>query len=502
MISGLFKKAYELARVGVNGLAPYPNSSMRSLVTWQRRNELVFACVNKKAEAAEDPEPIVESRTDDGLWEIIAGHPLRRLLMRPNPEMTGADFMSFWVTSEQVCGFFAAEILRSRSGLPVELWPLNPLLLRLKDDGTFIYGDHRKKVELERRDVFYTHLTDLVNPHSGVSPLQVALGSIEADSQQTDYVRSFFESSAIPSGILKVKGRSLTESAVDKILTAWRKRYGKNGDYESGPAVFDDSADYQKIGAALNELDNSILRQQTEARICSAFGVPSLLVGAFVGLVNVNQKASAIEANRDFWVNTMSPLFKRFRNILTWQLLPEFEGIAAVRMEKVRVFWDMSEVMGLQEDVASKHLRAREDFRAGAITLNTFEATVGLPPSVDGEYYLRPVNRIPVTPDVVKSQAEAAALAAAASVSVILSGGRQAAEGEEVTEAADGKSLKALKAGKWIYRAEGDENTCESCSSFDGEMALSEIDLPAVPNPDCGDGFGQCRCTHEYLEEE
>lgn len=501
MISAFFKKAFELARVGVNGYAPYPNHSMRSLARWQRRNELVYACVNKKAEAAQDPEPIVEHRTVNGLWETVVGHPLRRLLMRPNPEMTGSDFMSFWVTSEQVCGFFAAEIVRSGAGLPVQLWPLNPLLLRVKEDGSFVYGDHNKKVELNRQDVFYTHLTDLQNPHSGISPLAVALGSVEVDSQQTDYVRAFFESAAIPSGILKVKGRGLTDKILDKVLREWKRRYGKGAEFEAGPAVLDDAVDYQKIGSSLNELDNSILRQQTEARICSVFGVPPLLVGAFVGLVNVNQRASAIEANRDFWINTMSPLFKRFRTILTWSLLPEFEGLGAVKLERVRCGWDMSQVMGLQEDVASKHLRAREDFRAGAITLNQFESTVGLPPSEGGAYYLRQVNRIPVTLEVVKAQSEAAAAAAAASVSVLLTGGRDAGETDEVLDAADGKHKHVKTGGTWVYRAEGDPNSCQWCLEADGQTASREEDLPPVPNPNCGDGYGQCRCTHEYLGE-
>lgn len=495
-VGKLFKKAFELSRVGVNGLATYPNASVLSLLRWQRRNELVFACVNKKAEAAQDPEPIVERRSENGLWEEVPGHPLRRLMMRPNPEMTGSDFMSFWVTSEQVAGFFAAEIVRSPSGLPAQLWPLNPAWVRVKNTGDIEYGNGQKKVVLSRADVFYTRLTDLSNPFSGISPLAVALGSVEADSQQTDYVRTFFEKSAIPSGILKIKGRTLTDTFVEQILSRWKRRYGKDGDWENGPAVLDDGADYQKIGSSLNELDNSILRQQTEARICSAFGVPPLLVGAFVGLVNVNQKASAVEANRDFWINTMSPLFKRFRTILTWQLLPEFEGIGAVRLERVRVAWDMGNVMGLQEDVASKHLRAREDFRAGAITLNTFEATVGLPPTSGGDYYLRPVNRIPVTPAVVTAQAAAAAQVAQDSVAVILTGSRDV-EGEGEGE---GKSRRKKK-GAWKYVSESDENRCKWCEEADGETAAKESDLTPVPNPNCGDGYGKCRCRHEFVEE-
>lgn len=493
-----FKKAFELSRVGVNGFAPYPNVSIRSLLKWQRQNELVYACINKKAEAAQDPEPIVEKRTPQGLWEEVKGHPLRRLLMRPNPEMTGSDFMSWWVTSEQVAGFFAAEIVRSDAGFPAALWPLNPAQLKVKADGSFEYGDGVKKAILAKEDVFYTKLTDISNPFSGISPLAVALGSVEADTDQTDYVRTFFEQSAIPSGIIKVKGKTLLGEAADKIRAAWMRRYGKDGDTELGPAVLDDNAEYQKIGASLNELDNSILRQQAETRICAVFGVPPLLVGAFVGLVNVNQRASAIEANRDFWINTMSPLFKRYRTILTWTLLPEFEGMDRVKAERVRCGWDMANVMGLQEDVASKHLRAREDFRAGAITLNTFESTVGLPQSAGGDYYLRQVNRIPVTSAVVAAQAAAAASAAEQSVSIILTGSRTAGP---ASDSADEPKRQRKAKGYWRYICVSDENSCQACADADGETAEREEDLTPVPNPKCGDGYGKCRCEHEFVGE-
>lgn len=487
-----FKKAFELSRVGVNGLAPYPNRSVRSLLTWHRRNELVFACVQKKAESSQDPEPVVEVMGKSGLWERVAGHPLRRLMMRPNPEMNGAEFMSFWVTSEQVAGFFAAEIVRSKSGAPVQLWPLNPTMLKVKADGSFRYGDDVTGVDVAKENVFYTKLTDLVNPFAGVSPLSVALATIEADSQQTDYVRAFFDNAAIPSGIIKIKGQSLTEAAANAIRRKWMKRFGGEGEAEVGPVVLDENADYQKIGASLNEIDNSVLRQQSEARICAVFGVPPLLVGAYVGLVNVNQRASAIEANKDFWVNTMSPMFKRFRTILTWQLLVEFEGLQRVQSEQVRVSWDMSNVMALQEDVASKHMRAREDFRAGAITLNQFEETIGLPVSAGGDYYLRQLNRVPVNSSVVAAQSAAAITAMEAAVSIQLTGGRDAVEDEP----------KALRksSGHWKYVAEGDGSTCKACEDADGQTAEREDNLTPVPNPKCGDGYGKCRCRHEFVE--
>jgi hypothetical protein len=43
--------------------------------------------------------------------------------MRPNSEMTQAEFLGAWLASEEVCGEFFAEIERDR---PAALWPLDP----------------------------------------------------------------------------------------------------------------------------------------------------------------------------------------------------------------------------------------------------------------------------------------------------------------------------------------------------------------------------------------
>jgi len=444
------KHAFDSARVGVQGLAAYPSTNINSLVSWHRRNELVYACVRKIAEAALDPEPIVERAGKAGQWTAEPGHSLRRLLLRPNEEMDGAQFLQSWLVSEQVAGAFYAEIVRGKgSDKPVELWPLDPAKMAPVIAGRRITGYEWKSggetVRFASRDILCSRLTDISNRYHGLAPLGVALGSVEADSQQTDYVRAFFQNAGVPSGIIKIKGRALTEEQARKIQERWVDRYGWGGEMERGPAVLDENADYQKIGSDLSEIESQTLRAQIEARICAVFGVPPLLVGAFVGLLYVNQRGSAKESQRDFWMNTMSPLFKRLRTFLTWTLLPEWEGGKAVLSESVRVNWDMDQVMALQEEIASRSQRAREDFRVGLLTLNQALSVLGYPPRPDGDYYLRRVNQIPITPDVIRRQLEAAAGVTASAISLVLTGARRP---EEVTEETAGDAGEKRAGGR------------------------------------------------------
>jgi hypothetical protein len=88
--------------------------------------------------------------------------------------------------------------------------------------------------------------------------------------------------------------------------------------------------------------------------------------------------------------------------------LPEFEGIDAIKAEKVRVGWDVSHVAFLQEDANAIHTRARENFKSGGWTLNEFREATGMPPDeVKGsDYYIQPMNVVAVTPQIRAEEAD------------------------------------------------------------------------------------------------
>src|SRR5678815_303856 len=103
--------------------------SLESLLKYSRRSELVYACIEKKAQSACDAELVVERRKKDGEWERQDFHPLISLLDKPNPWDNGESFLRSWIASENFADNFYAEIVRSGAGLPVALYPLNPVNL-------------------------------------------------------------------------------------------------------------------------------------------------------------------------------------------------------------------------------------------------------------------------------------------------------------------------------------------------------------------------------------
>lgn len=409
------KAAFQLQQVGVTGRAEFSDVNRDALHSWARRNELVYACIEKIKQAAIDPTPVVERADADGNWERIPGHPLARLLARPNPQEDGASFWGAWLASEHIFGEAFAEIERNGVGQPKNLWLLNPLNMKpvagKGQNGSPIvayeYTLNGRMVRIPAEDVLVRRNKDLTNPFFGESPLRVAMGAVDMDTAQTDFVRAFFNNGGVPSGLLRFPNSTLTPERAEEARQRFMAKYGRGGRGAGGVAVLDQNAEYQKVGANLNELEAETLRGLSESRICSVFGVPPILVGAYVALVNVNQRASVREAQTDFWINKMSPLFKALRTFLTHALLPEFAARPLIEAERIRVSWDMSKVMALQEDTDARHARARKDFQAGGITLNEFRAEIGkAPDETNGDYYLRPRATVPQTPEIAFLEAE------------------------------------------------------------------------------------------------
>lgn len=70
-----------------------------------------------------------------------------------------------------------------------------------------------------------------------------------------------------------------------------------------------------------------------------------------------------------------------------WQmvLLSEYETPDDIKREKVRLYWDFSEVSALQDDVDAVQKRTLEQYKEGVITLNQALVALGHDPVPDGD---------------------------------------------------------------------------------------------------------------------
>ncbi len=371
-----------------------------------RQHELVYACIQKLADVMNDAEIIVERSNSEGEWEPVSGHSLTALFKRPNKNQTGRDVRRLLVQSEQCMGQFYALVNRSAAGIPVEMQVLNPLRVNPRfneQTGELLRYEYQKTngrlVVIKPEDMLTRRRADLINQFSGYAPLLVALKSINSDLGLTDYVDAFFESDGVPSGILKILNQSISDVKKEALRDRWMAKFKRRGSSQKGIAVLDQDATFERIGSNLNELASESLSGRFEARICSVFGVPPNLVGAYVGLQHVTANATAKADLRNFWDNKVSPELAGLREWLTWFVLPLFEDIDAIKADKIRVGFDISQAGFLQDDVDGIHDRARKNLQAGGWTVNEFREATGQKPDPDGDYYIQPSALLPISPD-------------------------------------------------------------------------------------------------------
>src|SRR6266498_1559590 len=119
----------------------YPDASYQSSASnGYGRNELVYACIGKRAENL--PQSTLRMYPASG-GEPLEDHRLRRLIAQPNPTTTEFEFFELSVTYLDLAGNCYWLIQRGRDGLPAELWPICPDLIRIfptRDPRVWSYG--------------------------------------------------------------------------------------------------------------------------------------------------------------------------------------------------------------------------------------------------------------------------------------------------------------------------------------------------------------------------
>jgi HK97 family phage portal protein len=369
----------EVQTMIVRGRSTSYGADTAALEATMSTNELVYACVKIKATSARDPRLIVQKQvTKDGqiAYEEVAGHPFRQLLMHPNPLMTEGDLMGAAIVSWDVSNprrFFCEKVYKN--GRLTQLWPLNPACMTPRYNRAtgellgYTWAEGQRKRDYALEELLIRAAPSWYDP----PPLIAALGSVGADTAQTQTIGTYFANGGIPPLFLKYM-QPLNDQQRDDIRAKWRSVYGGASAGDIG--VLDVNSDVKEVGSKLDQLASQTLRSVSESRICMVFGVPPLIVYAYVGLLRATY-SNLKEAWAGFWDATMSPAFKEWRDFWTWQLLLEFEDEATIRSEKIRLNYDMSQVSALQEDVDAIQGRARANFESRLISQNEARAGLG-----------------------------------------------------------------------------------------------------------------------------
>jgi HK97 family phage portal protein len=365
---------------------------------------LLFRCIGLLAQSVASAPLAVYQQTMQG-DDIIENHPIRQLLVNPNRESNEARMMGQIVMTMSIAGFCVVEKERSTGGRVVGLWPLNPAYCRpiqrqdaLPDWEIRVPG--YEPVTLQSQDVIALTYADKPNREpTGIGPMKVLLRETALMNVQTDFLKAFFDSGAMPVyGLVPHPdvASTMTQAQADVIREGWRQRYGgMRGAVE--PAVLAGITDVKRLSFDFNELAWNDLRDLQELAICQAFGIPPILVGTRYGLER-STFANYQEARSSFYEDTISPIWNRIEDAFARSLLPDFEQRPGYSLH-----FDTSDVPAMREDIMPRRQWAVTALQAGALSTHQFYRECELEPA-GPDVFLRSFATVEVPVNGVRPQ--------------------------------------------------------------------------------------------------
>lgn len=333
-----------LIAVGSGGRARWTPRDYASLTqAGFGQNPVAYRCVRMITEAAAATPLAVfvdGVRSDD--------HPLAALLVRPNPEQSGVEWLEGVYGALQTAG--NAYVEASGDGPPEELWSLRPDRMKVVPGRSgwpqaYEYALNGRAVTFSRASdgwmpVLHLKLFHPLDDHYGFSPLEAASFPIDVHNASGQWNKALLDNSARPSGALVFATRE-GERLTEEQFTALKAQIddAHSGVINAGrPLILEGGLDWKPLSWTPADMDFIAGKHAAAREIALAFGVPPQLLGIPGDATYANYR----EANVAFWRATVAPLVRKAAAALTVWLGGRFEG--------VRIEADLDAVPALQPE--------------------------------------------------------------------------------------------------------------------------------------------------------
>jgi HK97 family phage portal protein len=351
-----------------------------------RNDELVFACIDRRATAISEPPLSVVKKAKRGrkTKREQVDSPLTQLIDRPNSEMSEARFWRAVSQSVDAFGFSVWEIELSRLGYPIALWPMQPQYV------SFLRGPQdpiravRYEVpglppfDVERsRCLIFLDFDPLYPFTRGLSRTAVALKSIGVHGATGKYLKDFFERGAVPQGVLSTQ-QILTKAEATRQRELWEENHGGSGSW-GRVAVLGGGVEYKSTEAPLKDMAFDHIDGRTEALICMTFAMSPVILGAKVGL-SASTYNNFDAAIKQMYSQAIRPQWRLFADEMTAQLLPLFDDSSELVCE-----FDLSDVAAVSEDEDKLATRVEKLARANLMYRDEARGRIGLNEIDEGE---------------------------------------------------------------------------------------------------------------------
>lgn len=199
------------------------------------------------------------------------------LNIAPNPEITAMSWRLYTILAAIIHGNGYAEIERSKTGIPLAMWPMDSrrtFVVRDPDTGQLLYkyiNQTGGEVFLEPRNVFHLKSPHLKDPFQGQSIAGYAREVLGIGIASDQMASGIFFNGGIPSGVLRHKGR-LSDEAYKRLKDTWDA--DQTGKGSGNTRILEEDTTYEQIKVDPETLQFLGSRKFTVLEICRFLGVP------------------------------------------------------------------------------------------------------------------------------------------------------------------------------------------------------------------------------------
>lgn len=332
-------------------------------------------------------------------FDIIETGPAFDLFSNPNPIMTRAQLWESWIVLMDLFGA-AFWILEGGNGavsenqFPVEIWPCKPEEFEPKfdDAGNLIkwrrvpFGRRQEKI-FDLWQVIWFHRYNPYEELTGLAPYEAVKKAASQDYKAQVFNEAFFDNSADPGGILKVKD-FLDPEQSKSMLREWNDKH-KGASKGEKTALLQGGAEYDRNPRTHVDMQFLDGRKWNRDETFAAFGTPKMMASIYEDL----QLATAQVAEKNFWTNTIVPDLQYIEDLLNGRAMFGNSKIKDIR--GAYCLFDLSNVQALRDDLGKKLASAQIACQIGATFNDVNEVLeLGFPEYDWGDKWYRPFSLV------------------------------------------------------------------------------------------------------------
>lgn len=350
------------------------------------RNPYVYQCVQLRAGSISSVPPIAHDRSGNEI--LNPEHPLAKLLKRPNPRQSWAQFIGEVETYLAINGnVYIYPVTTTFAGV-AELWAFSAdsvTPMRSNDKFAPVTGwqlnTGTRTIRLEPNQLVHIKLNASSDDLMGVSPMYIARMYVEQQNIAGLWNKSTLQNGARPSMVVKTP--TLTAKQREDLRDEMRSSIQGAGN-SSGVMLVDDRIEVNPLGFSAVEMDYVQGVTMAARAICVAYSVPSELVGDVANKTYANLS----EARSQYAKSCVLPELRLIYGELEHALLPYFKDVGDIT-------FDVGQVQDLAGDQTAMYTAMEQ---VGFLSTNEKRAVFGFDDvGAEGDVILTNMSRIPLS---------------------------------------------------------------------------------------------------------